>query len=195
MKYTSSRPFKLTYSLFIPPHPILVLVSLTSLPPHSLLSLHLSFTSLPFLARPFIFPSVFCCSLLFPPSHCPPLHALSNFLSSSQLSFQFSPHLTFFFNFHPSLSFFRFIPLSTPSPCLPRSSVRARQRQLWPRSWQSRPKGFCVLVMCHPQCGPWPNWSSCWTSSSGTSPRGARTAPPAASPRYCNRRLNPMCSE
>lgn len=89
------------------PHPILVFVLLAFIPLHSL---HLSFTFLPFLSCPFIFPSVFCCMLL-----SPTLRALTNFLSSSQLSLHFSPHLTFFLlYFQPSLSFFDFIPPSAP---------------------------------------------------------------------------------
>lgn len=103
------------------PHPILVLVLLTSIPPHLLLSLHLSFNSLPFHACPSTFPSVFCATLLFPPSHCPPLHILTNFLSSSKLSFPFLTSSDFLTFIHLSPSFTLFLspphrPVWLPAP-------------------------------------------------------------------------------
>lgn len=66
------------------------------------------FSSLPFLLWPLISPSVFCCTIFFPP--CPSLCVLANFFS-----FQLF-HLTSsdFFSFHQSLSVFHFIPLPAP---------------------------------------------------------------------------------
>lgn len=72
------------------------------------------------------------------------------------------------------------IPLS---PCFASSSVRARRQRSFLGSWQSKPKGSSIPVMCHRQCGQWPNWLNCSMSSSGTSPLGERTVLLVASPR------------
>ena len=66
------------------------------------------------------------------------------------------------------------------------SSCVVARRQPWlPGSWPSRLKGCCVPVTSPLRWGPWPSWLTCWMFSSETWPPGARTAPPAASTRYC----------
>ncbi len=67
---------------------ILALVFLTSIPPHLLPLLYLSFTSLSSSSCPLIFSICLSpYSSLSSLSPCPPLHVLTNFLSSSKLPF------------------------------------------------------------------------------------------------------------
>lgn len=141
-----SSPLKLTYSHFffffmLPPSlpyswlPHFYSFTLTS-PTPSVLFLSYSICPLP-LCPPcpilWFFHLSVAALFPFPPSHCPPLHTLTNFFSSSQLSCPFSPHLT---SSLPSISLslslsLAFVPLCTPpSPCLAPSFVRVRRRQL-----------------------------------------------------------------
>lgn len=85
---------------------ILALVFLTSIPPHLLPLLYLSFTSLSSSSCPLIFPSVFRFTHLSPP-FLPVLLFMS--------SLTFSPLQNFPFYFSSDSS--HFIPLSTPSSC------------------------------------------------------------------------------
>lgn len=90
------------------------------------------------------------------------LTSLTNFFSFAELfpSLLTSSNVFLFFQL-PSISLL--LSLCAPPtaslrrPSLACSFAQARLQRLWPRSWQSRPKGFCVLAMCHPQSGPWPS--------------------------------------
>jgi len=157
-----------------------------ALPPQITQSLSSSSSSFPSTSHSICPLSLCPSSFVFPPPAPHPMFAVL-FIPLAVLLFTFS--LLFFFfvtSITHSLTLFVCLPTPPPHhrPRLTPSSARARRQQSWPGSWRSRPKGSCAPETCRPPCGPWPSWWSCWTSSSGTSPPGARTAPPAASPRY-----------
>lgn len=74
-------------------------------------------------------------------------------------NFPFASHLVqllFFPNVHPSLCYP--VPFFPPLPSTFAGSFgQVKRQRLWPGSWQSRPRAFCVLAMCHPRCEPWPS--------------------------------------